>query len=93
MMAQQQVRKIKQDRCPLCGGTDLSTSQIIYKDGSRQDIPVCQTCAHWIFPDTKYTYLVAGLPTNLRVAIEDILRANLPAEDIKELQVEVVELE
>jgi hypothetical protein len=98
MMATQEVKKIKRVRCPLCGSTDLGSAKVVHNDGSKQEIPVCRACAHWIFPDTHYSYIISGLAKNwacaddLKGVIEDILRSNMPPSDVKDLKVDVAEL-
>jgi hypothetical protein len=82
----------------MCKSKNLQTVIITKKSGKMLEVPACNECGHYHFPDTHYAYIIHGLAKNwastedLSRTIKAILKEILPKEDTKELVVEVAEL-
>ncbi len=87
----------RMQKCPMCGGSNMTQTEATYKNGFKESVPTCQACGHMSFAGETYGYVINGIahkwssPADLKGTIEAILRATLPADNVKDLSVEVVE--
>lgn len=79
-------------KCVMCGSSRIErTTEVTYKSGRKEIVPVCQDCGHFHTANSEYGYLITGLPEQLKDKIDDAIRISL-GEDTTKMHIEVVEL-
>jgi hypothetical protein len=76
---------------------DMGNSDVTYKDGRREKVPVCQGCGLYMFADSTYDYAftIHGVAhdwasaDDLKGVIEEILRDHMPKDDVRGMEVDV----